>query len=52
MPLIQTAEITPTWPSGANSILQTYCGLDCCITLEVREELGRQFNQPPAIYEF
>ncbi len=37
---------------GPNQTLQTYCGLDCCVTLEVREELGLQWPNPPAIYQF
>jgi DNA polymerase I-like protein with 3'-5' exonuclease and polymerase domains len=35
-----------------NDRLQTYNGLDCCLTLEVFEEISRQFNTPPAIYDF
>lgn len=35
-----------------NQVLQTYCGLDCCVTLEVWEELRRVHNQPPEIYQF
>lgn len=51
MPVIQTAELRPgSLDASANH--QVYCGLDSAITLEVNEELGRQFNQPPAIYSF
>jgi DNA polymerase I-like protein with 3'-5' exonuclease and polymerase domains len=32
--------------------LQTYCGLDCCVTFEVLEELHRLFNEPPITYGF
>ena len=32
--------------------LQTYCGLDCCVTFEVHEELHRLFNEPPITYGF
>ena len=32
--------------------LQTYCGLDCCVTFEVFEELHRLFNEPPVTYDF
>jgi DNA polymerase I-like protein with 3'-5' exonuclease and polymerase domains len=35
-----------------NDRLQTYNGLDCCLTLEVFEEISRQFNAPPEIYDF
>lgn len=31
---------------------QTYCGLDCCVTLEVLHELRRTFNEVPQIYDF
>lgn len=51
MPLIQTADLKPESLSPSDN-LQAYCGLDCCVTLEVREELGRQFPQPPQIYSF
>lgn len=51
MPLIDTSTLTPLGLS-LNENLQTYCGLDCCVTLEVWEELQRTFNQPPAIYNF
>lgn len=38
MPVIQTADLKPnSLDSSAN--LQTYCGLDCCLTLEILEEL-------------
>lgn len=29
-----------------------YCGLDCCLTLEVYEAISRLSNQEPAIYNF
>ena len=52
MPLISTDQITPqtVFPPGAG--LQTYCGLDCCVTLEVHQELAKTFNAPPEIYQF
>lgn len=31
---------------------QTYCGLDCCLTLEILEELDAQFPAPDPIYSF
>lgn len=52
MPLIATHEITPETRLSAHEGLQVYNGLDCCVTLEVLEELGKQFNAPPAIYSF
>ena len=51
MPLIDTSQLTPLGLSPSEN-LQTYCGLDCCVTLEVWEELQRTFNQPPEIYNF
>lgn len=51
MPLIQTSKLVPgSQDSEAN--LQTYCGLDCCVTLEVLEELLQQFPGKNAIYSF
>src|SRR5258708_37384933 len=51
MPLIQTSKLVPgSQDSEAN--LQTYCGLDCCVTLEVLEELLQQFPGQNAIYNF
>ena len=51
MPQIDTSELRPFGLSPGEN-LQTYCGLDCCVTLEVWEELQRLFNQPPQIYNF
>ncbi len=52
MTLVRTESITPQTPLTASEGLQTYCGLDCMVTLEVREELARLFPQAPAIYAF
>ena len=51
MPQIDTSALRPFGLSPGEN-LQTYCGLDCCVTLEVWEELQRLFNQPPQIYNF
>jgi hypothetical protein len=51
MTLVRTEELAPGQQTAAEN-LQTYCGLDCCVTLEVHEEISRQFNIPPAIYQF
>ena len=54
MPIIQTADITPTSLLGATAH-QVYCGLDNCLTLEVRrEEEPLLQNHPSAqtIYSF
>jgi DNA polymerase I-like protein with 3'-5' exonuclease and polymerase domains len=52
MPIIQTSEITQSTRLAPNTGLQVYCGLDCGVTIEVREELGRLFNETPEIYNF
>lgn len=52
MPLLQTADLQPHTTLAPSVQLQTYCGLDSCVTLECREELGRLHNEPPAIYAF
>ena len=49
MPIIDTSTLAPNGLSALEN-LQTYCGLDCCVTLEVWEELQR--SVPPAIYSF
>lgn len=51
MPIVHTQDIRPN-SLAVSETLQIYCGLDCCVTLEVYEELSRTFNQPPAIYQF
>lgn len=56
---IQTDLLQPSGiysPSGSHlsplNNHQTYCGLDCCLTLEIFETLSTQFPQPPQIYSF
>ena len=51
MTLIQTSTLRPG-SQVATANLQTYCGLDCCVTMEVFEELQKQFSQPNPIYSF
>ena len=51
MTIIHTENLSPGSLSSDDT-LQTYCGLDCCVTLEVLEELQRLHNQPPEIYQF
>lgn len=53
MPLIDTSTLDRR-ASGLtpSQTQQLYCGLDSCITLEVREALQEQFGPPPAIYSF
>lgn len=50
---VPTHKLTPkdinSLPS--NDRLQVYNGLDCCVTMEVFEELTNQFS-PPEIYDF
>ncbi len=52
--LVDTNELTPdrVRTTSPSSILQIYNGLDCCVTLEVHEEITRTFNALPAIYDF
>jgi DNA polymerase I-like protein with 3'-5' exonuclease and polymerase domains len=52
LPTILTHELTPETALDSNTNLQTYCGLDSMITLEVWQKLQTQFNQPPSIYQF
>lgn len=51
MPIIQTQDLKPHALNPADN-LQVYNGLDCCVTLEVFEELMLQFPESPAIYQF
>ncbi len=51
MPLIATESLRPGSMSAPET-LQVYNGLDCCLTLEVFEEVMNQFPQTPAIYSF
>lgn len=51
MTLISTESITPGSLSPQESH-QTYCGLDCAVTLEVHEELVRTHNELSTIYDF
>ena len=50
MPFISTGSLGPT--EVPPSARQVYNGLDCCLTLEIWEELQGLFNQPPEIYSF
>lgn len=52
MPWIETATLDPQRPLPPHQQHQVYNGLDSCVTLEVREELGKLFSAPPAIYNF
>jgi DNA polymerase I-like protein with 3'-5' exonuclease and polymerase domains len=50
----RTHQLTPRSISElpGNDRLQIYNGLDVCVTLEVYQELARQHNDVPAIYDF
>lgn len=50
MPIIDTSTLSPSTLSPSEN-LQTYCGLDCCITSEVLGELRKLTNGSP-IYDF
>lgn len=55
--LFQTANLQPgSFPPGvtANGYQQIYCGLDCCLTTEVFEEINKSYQGkiPEGIYSF
>lgn len=50
--LVETGSLTPSSYLEPSVSHQVYCGLDCCLTTEVHEEISRQFNASPAIYDF
>lgn len=50
-PWIDTASLDPRRPLSQHDQHQVYCGLDSCVTLEVREELAALGPVPP-IYNF
>jgi len=54
MTLVNTQSLTPEVVQATpfTDTLQIYNGLDCCVTLEVYEELVRTHNEVPAIYNF
>lgn len=54
MHAIATHELTPKTIAQMKpeTRLQVYNGLDCCLTLEVFEEMSRTFNKAPEIYAF
>lgn len=51
MPVIHTEDLKPGQLNSLDN-LQVYNGLDCCITLEVFEELMLEFPKKPSIYSF
>lgn len=54
MPVVSTHHLTPALVDrlSSNDRLQVYNGLDVCLTREVFDEISRNFNDPPAIYDF
>ena len=54
MALVPTHHLTPKSIAAlpGNDRLQIYNALDCCLTLEVFEEISRGYNAPPEIYSF
>lgn len=54
MPLVETHRLTPDLINqfSSETRLQTYNALDCCVTLEVFNELQRTHNAFPQIYDF
>ena len=49
MPFIYTDNLPVLTQQTNHSV---YNGLDCCITLEVWQQLQRLFNEPPEVYNF
>lgn len=52
VPWIDTSHLDPQRPLPPHQQHQVYCGLDSCITLEVRQQLGELCPELPAIYSF
>ncbi len=52
MTSFNTRDLKPESSLSADLNHQIYCGLDSCVTVEVLEQLQKQFPQPPAIYSF
>lgn len=51
MTLVRTETLSPDSFRGMRN-MQVYNGLDCCLTYEVFEEIGKAHGAPPAIYNF
>ena len=53
MPLIDTSLLGPDTRLGPET-QQVYCGLDCCLTVEIFEELEKQYpgSTTSGIYSF
>lgn len=51
VPIIKTHELTPQTKLDSSTKLQVYNALDCCITLEVLEEI-KKTQIPPPMYSF
>lgn len=55
MPIIQTHTLSPETPLPSWLQHTTYCGLDCCLTSEIRDALEPQLQSSPSaqtIYSF
>lgn len=53
--LFDTSTLKPgSLPPGVspNGYHQIYCGLDCCLTTEIFEEISKQYEVPQGIYSF
>lgn len=53
--IYQTADLTPHTQYGPGEELQVYCGLDCCLTIEVWQAIRQQLIDRPqaqSIYDF
>lgn len=47
MPYINTADLNQRFGRDDEQTNQIYCGLDCCLTLEIWKELQQQLNDRP-----
>jgi DNA polymerase I-like protein with 3'-5' exonuclease and polymerase domains len=53
MPLVNTANLTPSSSLTADENQQVYCGLDSCVTVEVLEEIKKTYpREENLIYDF
>jgi len=54
MTVVATHELSPKQMADMTGLdrLQVYNGLDCCVTLECLEEITREHNEYPEIYDF
>ena len=52
MPIVETHKLSQSARQSTSDNLQTYCGLDCCVTMEVFEEISAIPHHSSGIYAF